>query len=57
MNIVKPGTYQATAVDASLGETKDGNPYVVVTFELAGGEQVPWFGHFTEKRSIRRLAR
>ena len=51
--MITPGTYAAKAVDASLGETKEGKPYVMITFEITDGEhatsQVPWFGHFTDK--------
>jgi hypothetical protein len=51
--MITPGNYVLKAIDANLGESKDGNPYVCVNFEVTEGEHkgetLPWFGHFTEK--------
>ena len=51
--MITPGNYLMKAIDANLGESKDGNPYVCVTFEVADGEHkgatIPWFGHFSDK--------
>lgn len=66
MDLIPAGQYQAVAVPvrteageswAQFGETKNGNPQVVVNFEILEGEQkgrrISWFGYFTDKTTQR----
>lgn len=66
MNLIPAGFYRAVAVALNspdgetfvqFGESKNGNPQVVVNFEILEGEQagrrIAWFGYFTEKTAPR----
>jgi len=48
MNMIAEGQYLARGMNAELAETQKGNPQVVVTFQLEGGEIRKWFGSFSE---------
>lgn len=52
---IAPGTYRATAIRATLGESKTGKEFVAVDFELDDGAatQIQWRGFFTEKTADR----
>jgi hypothetical protein len=66
VTLVAAGHYRAVAVltttpdgetFAQFGETKNGNPQVVVNFEILdgpeAGRRIAWFGYFTEKTAQR----
>jgi len=56
---MKAGTYRARAVEGALGFTGEGAPQVAVAFVILGGdcdgEQLTWYGYFTEKTEKRTL--
>jgi hypothetical protein len=45
------GTYRARAIEAALGETETGKEQIAVQFQLLDleGQQITWYGYFTEK--------
>jgi hypothetical protein len=51
--MLKAGKYTATAVDAGLSSTKNGNPQAFMKFSLTmedgSTETITWFGGMTEK--------
>src|ERR1700729_4246097 len=52
--------YNAKAIAFGLGETNDGKPQIGVMFEIVDhpdfpGEQITWFGYFTEKTEDRTI--
>lgn len=53
------GRYSAAPREAQFGYTKDSKPSVAVTFEVADGEmagqEITWFGYFTEKTTARTM--
>lgn len=58
--MINAGTYRAHATRAELGETKKGDPQVAVTFRIiddgeAAGQELTWYGYFTEKTKARTL--
>ena len=58
--LTTPGTYRARAVEATMGQTKDGKPQVAVKLEITQpeelqGETIYWFGYFSEKSQDRTL--
>ena len=56
---MRAGTFKARAVDWALGFTGEGAPQVAVAFLIIGGdcdgEQITWYGYFTEKTERRTL--
>lgn len=47
-----PGEYRATAISSTCALSKDGDPYIKVTFEIEEtGEQVIWFGSAKNEKS------
>lgn len=55
--MIPASTYRAKALDAVVSQTKKGNPYVVVMYEVLTGEfsgtKLTWSGFFTEKTTER----
>ena len=55
--MLNPGRYTARAVEAALGKTNGGKPQVAVLFEVTQGdhigEQITWYGYFTDKTEQR----
>lgn len=47
--IEQPGKYFARAIGAEFGFTKNGSEQVAVLFETVNGEQITWWGYFSEK--------
>lgn len=47
--IEQPGKYFARAIGADFGFTKHGTEQVAVLFETLNGEQITWWGYFSEK--------
>lgn len=59
MNI-EPGTYQARAISGALGCADNGTEQIAVAMEITSdcqsrGEQVTWYGYFTDKTAERTL--
>lgn len=54
---INPGTYRATALDASLGVTSTGKEFVAVNFRLIDAPEVTlqYRGFFTEKTAERTI--
>lgn len=55
MALIDPGTYPAQPLEAELTETKKGDPCVVVSFEIAHGQRISWWGYFTDKTQRRTI--
>jgi len=51
--MIPAGRYKARAIEGALALTNNGNEQVAVLVEVVGGdhagEQLTWYGHFTEK--------
>lgn len=51
------GKYKARGVEAALGMTKSGNEQIAVLVEIThgdyAGDQLTWYGHFTDKTTER----
>jgi hypothetical protein len=58
--MLEKGFYRARAVEYALGKTEKGNRQVAVRFQTFDsedrpGEQITWYGYFTEKTAERTL--
>lgn len=54
--MIAPGTYKARAVSAAMEKSGEkGSDQVHVNFRLESGEELDWFGYFTEKTESRTL--
>lgn len=57
--MITAGRHRARAVEAALGYTNGGKEQVAVLFELAdgdeAGQQITWYGYFTERTEERTL--
>jgi len=54
-----PGKYTARATDVALGMTETGKEQIAVSFEVVdgdqAGEEITWYGYFTEKTAERTI--
>jgi hypothetical protein len=53
--MIKEGTHTARGLEAKLGFTQKGGEQVAVRLKIASGEEVTWYGYFTEKTQERTL--
>lgn len=53
--MIEKGTYTAKAIEWKLGVTSRGTEQIAVLFQLESGEQITWYGYFTEKTTERTL--
>src|SRR5690606_28336352 len=54
-DMIAKGTYTAKAIEWKLGVTSRGTEQIAVLFQLESGEQITWYGYFTEKTTERTL--
>lgn len=56
---IEPGSYVAIAKEFDFGETKNGNAFIKVEFEICDGPEegrnISWFGYFTKATAERTL--
>ena len=45
---MQPGVYRGTVTSTALAKTKTGKEQIAIQFRFEGGDQMTWFGFFTE---------